>query len=85
MNKEALKLIDLENCKNFEQELFPKIIKMGRAAHFKIEGNWFSIDTQKDLDIINSKPEGINHIGYALEETKKSLEKIYNLLNVQEE
>ena len=47
LNKDALKLIDLENCKNFEQELFQKVIKMGRAAHFKIDGNWFSVDTKK--------------------------------------
>ena len=85
LNKDALDFVDLGIIGELEQNLFPILINNDRACHYKIEGNWFSIDTQKDLDIINSKPEGINHIGYALEETKKSLEKIYNLLNVQEE
>ena len=78
LNKEALKLIDLENCKNFEQELFSKIIKMGRATHFKIEGNWFSVDTKKDLNTINQKEGNQMTLGKRAQETKKNLSKRQN-------
>lgn len=78
LNKEALKLIDLENCKNFEQELFQKIIKMGRAAHFKIEGNWFSVDTKKDLNTINQKEGNQMVLGKRVQETKKNLSARYS-------
>ena len=71
----------MDNVNGLEQNLYSTIIKKGQAGHYNIKGNWFAIDTQKDLDIINSKPKGINHIGYALEETKKSLEKQYSLIN----
>ena len=53
LNKDALHMIDLEECDNLEHELYPKIIKAGRAAHYKIDGDWFAIDTPKDFDIIN--------------------------------
>ena len=72
LNKEALKLIDLENCKNFEQELFQKIIKMGRAAHFKIEGNWFSVDTKKDLNTINQKEGNQMVLGKEFKKLRKT-------------
>ncbi len=73
LNKNALSLIDLENCKNFEQELFPKIIQMGRAGHYKIEGSWFSIDTKKDLNIINLKEGNQKELGSMVQKVKKNL------------
>ena len=78
LNKGALKLIDLENCKNFEQELFQKIIKMGRAVHFKIEGNWFSVDTNKDLNIINLREGNQKELGEMVKKVKKNLATRYS-------
>jgi glucose-1-phosphate cytidylyltransferase len=76
LNKDALKLIDLENCENFEHELFPKIIKMGRAVHFKIEGSWFSVDTNKDLNIINMREGNQKELGEMVKKTKENFLKI---------
>ena len=73
LNKDALKLIDLEICKNFEHELFPKIIKIGRAVHYKIKGNWFSVDTKKDLNIINQKDESLKELGAMVKKSKQDL------------
>jgi glucose-1-phosphate cytidylyltransferase len=78
LNKDALKLIDLETCKNFEQELFPKIIKRGRAVHFKIEGNWFSVDTNKDLNIINLREGNQKELGEMVKKAKENLATRYS-------
>ena len=78
INKDSLGLIDLEECGDFESELYAKIIGMNRAEHHKIEGNWFAIDTQKDLSIINSRIEGKSNIGDIVKEAKKNLESRYS-------
>jgi NDP-sugar pyrophosphorylase family protein len=73
INKDAMRLIDLETCGNLERELFPKIIKMGRAVHYKLEGKKFAIETQQDLDIINQKIQSIHDIGDFVKKVKKEL------------
>ena len=57
INKEAIKEIDLNDCSDFETVLYQSAIDLGRTAHFIIDGLWFSIDTPKDLQIINMKDE----------------------------
>jgi glucose-1-phosphate cytidylyltransferase len=57
LNKDALLHIDLLTCGDFETDLYQKLIAMNRAAHFEITGDWFPIDTPKDLHAINFKGE----------------------------
>lgn len=77
VNKAALSEIDLEKSNNFEHDLFPKIIRRGRVAHFKIEGDWFPIDTQKDLNVINARVETSIDIGERVKLAKKNLAQRY--------
>lgn len=53
LNRKALDFIDLNSPQDFEQNVYTKIIKMGRAALYEIKGNWFAVDTPKDLQLIN--------------------------------
>jgi glucose-1-phosphate cytidylyltransferase len=78
INKDALNLIDLEACENFEQELYLKVIKMGKACHYKIDGNWFAIDTQKDLNFINLKEGSKREVGELAQQAKKNLTTRYS-------
>lgn len=78
LNKDALNLINLKKCKNFEQQLYPKIIKLKKAAHYQIKGHWFAIDTKKDLDIINSVAESQQKIGDIVKIAKKNLATRYS-------
>ncbi len=78
LNKEALQLVDLEHCENFELELYTKVIQMARAAHFIIEGNWFAIDTQKDLNVINLATATKQEIGTVMKDVKKNLATRYS-------
>ncbi len=63
LNKKALEHIDLNNCYDFEQDLYSTIIQMKRASHYEIEGNWFAIDTAKDYQIINQLTDDNNNRG----------------------
>lgn len=54
LEKDTLGEVDLLNSENFEIELFTRLIEKERAAHMQIEGYWYAIETQKDLDIANS-------------------------------
>lgn len=58
---------NIRNYKNFESELYPKIIKNKICKFEKISGFWHSIDNIKDVKILKS------------DKTKKK--KIINLLN----
>jgi len=49
MNTRGLDYGDISQCENFEAEIFPEIIRMGKAGHFAIEGFWHPVDTPKDL------------------------------------
>lgn len=73
LNKEALKHVDLENCYDFEQDLFTNVIKLGRAAHYEIEGSWFAIDTAKDYQIINQLTGDKNNRGQKAHAIKEKL------------
>ena len=53
INKDALGLIDLDDCGDFETDLYNKAIVNGRCSHYEIKGMWYPIDTQKDLENIN--------------------------------
>ena len=75
INKQALSLIDLKNCHDFEQDLYSKIIEMGRGAHYEIEGSWFAIDTPKDLQIINQLTGDKNNRGKIVHSIQKKLSK----------
>lgn len=77
INKDALGAVDLATCENFEQDLFSKMIQEGRASHFKIEGNWFPIDNQKDLDTVNQAIHSRNGIGAIVKAAKKNLASRY--------
>lgn len=78
LNKDGLNLIDLEAYSDFEQELYSKIARMGRAIHYKIDGNWFAIDTQKDLSIINMEGTTQQKIGDIVKKTKENLTSRYS-------
>jgi hypothetical protein len=46
---------------------------MGRAAHYKIKGNWLAIDTLKDLKIVNMELQN-KELGKFVMKMKKTLE-----------
>ncbi|MFC1705708.1 sugar phosphate nucleotidyltransferase [Planctomycetota bacterium] len=73
LNKKALSLINLETTTSFEQDLFPRVIRQGRAVHHPIEGEWFAIDTPKDLNIINMTVRSQQEIGNVVKKAKKDL------------
>ena len=43
-----------KNSENFEQEFYPRVIKKFRTELIKVKGFWHSIDSVKDLDIVNN-------------------------------
>mgnify|MGYP001254381255 CR=1 FL=1 len=49
LNEEALGLVDLTTCYNFEAELYPKLISLYPSGVFPLDGFWYAIDTLKDL------------------------------------
>ena len=51
----ALKNIDLENSRDFESDLYPSLIKSENLGNIKTKNFWFSIDTQKDINLINQE------------------------------
>jgi len=64
LNKDALNEIDLNNCADFETELYKRIIEIGRASHYQIRGEWFPIDTPKDLNVINLTENDVHGRGH---------------------
>ena len=78
LNKSALSYINLKNCVNFEQELYPVLIRKKFAAHYKIEGDWYAIDTQKDLHVLNCLIEDKDRIGEKLMTIKQNLSSRYS-------
>ena len=53
LDLESLDLINLLDTHNFENDLFPILIKEKRVGFEPIDNFWFAIETQKDLDIAN--------------------------------
>ncbi len=45
--------ITLNNELEFEDQVFSKLIKLNKASRYKIDGDWFAVETQKDLLEIN--------------------------------
>ena len=54
MNKNLLK-INFKNFKNFEKQLFPKIIKKFKCDFKDFKGFWHSVDNMKDIDNTKKK------------------------------
>ena len=53
---ELLKKFDkfFQNSENFEQEFYPRIIKKFQTELAKVKGFWHSIDSVKDLNMVNN-------------------------------
>ena len=51
------KIMDLrfKNFNNFEKDFYPKIIKKFKSDFNHIQGTWYSIDNQKDVNFLNEK------------------------------
>jgi len=63
LNKDALQYLDTKFDGNFEHDLYRKLIKMGRASHYIIQGYWYAIDTPKEMKIINMETRSLNDYG----------------------
>ena len=57
---------------NFEKEFYPKIIKKNNTNFKEIEGFWFSIDNEKDINSLNIKNNNSNY---------SKIKKIKDILN----
>jgi len=55
ININALDQIDLVNSDNFENDLYPRLIKSNRISNIKMDGFWYSMDTPKDVALINDR------------------------------
>lgn len=53
MNTAVFDKKNIEECENFEAEVFPEIIKSGRTEVFMINGLWHPVETPKDITSIN--------------------------------
>ena len=73
LNKDALQLVDLAGCSNFEDALIREVVKTGRAYHYRIDGDWFPVETQKDIDMINGVGKTKYQLGHFLVELRKNL------------
>lgn len=79
LRREALAHVELAQCVNFEQELYPRLIQLGRVAHYRLRGHWFPVDTPKDLSIINGEvPDSLIEIGDVVKNAKKDLASRYS-------
>jgi glucose-1-phosphate cytidylyltransferase len=75
VNKDALDLVDVTQG-DFETLLYGKAIELGRAAHFRLDGLWFPIDTPKDLHVMNLHVADRHDSGRAAQAVKASLSAI---------
>ncbi len=73
LNKAALNLVDLETCGDFETAIFQRAIDLGRAAHYEIHGDWFPVDTPKDLHVLNLMEEDRHRAGEIAKEVRDRL------------
>ena len=55
IERAALDRVDLLHSDNFEIDLFSRLIADQRIEHMMIDGYWYAIETQKDLDIAHGK------------------------------
>ena len=73
INKEALEYINENDPRDFEENLYSKIIEMKKASHYKIKGLWYPIDTQKDLDILYMLTDEKNKRAQSVKKFKEEL------------
>ncbi|MCU1347491.1 MAG: glucose-1-phosphate cytidylyltransferase, partial [Acidobacteria bacterium] len=73
LNKDAIGVVDLKTCGDFETSVYSKVIQMGRAAHYQLKGCWFPIDSPKDLQVINLTVDDRHGSGYLAREVKDRL------------
>lgn len=73
VNKSALEYIDLLNVEDLETALFNKVIELGRAAHFRLDGIWYPIDTPKELAAINLNLDGADSVEDVAKSVKSQL------------
>jgi NDP-sugar pyrophosphorylase family protein len=57
LGRHTIDIPGVDRAPEFERHLYPRIIANGGGRHYAINGFWYSIDTQKDLDIANSLSE----------------------------
>lgn len=76
LHKDALSMVDLETCDDFESSLYSRLIQLGRAAHFQIKGSWFPIDTPKDLRIVNLDADDQQSSSYLAKSFRERLSSI---------
>ena len=82
LNKSALSEVDLRSCGgSFEETLYTHLINIGRAAHYEIQGEWFPIDTPKDLSIMNWEVNDKHQSGLV---TKALRDKIQTTTSLQQ-
>ena len=73
VNKDALDLVDLRTCLDFESSVYSKAIEVRRASHFQLQGVWFPIDTPKDLQIVNLTADDGQSTGHVAKAVKQRL------------
>lgn len=73
LNQAALQFINTSANHDFEQDVYSRIIQLGRATHYRIHGTWFAVDTQKDLQLINQITGGTTEHGVGVQLIKDKL------------
>ena len=60
MNKEVLKH-NFKDFQNFEKEFYPIVIKKYKTIFKELLGKWYSIDNQKDINLLNEKKNSVEY------------------------
>tara|TARA_B100000315_G_C14574463_1_gene587254 strand:+ start:804 stop:1592 length:789 start_codon:yes stop_codon:yes gene_type:complete len=76
INKKALKYLNDNDPRDFEENLYSRIIKMGKASHYKLDGLWYAIDTQKDLEVLHILTDERNDRAQSVKKMKDELSNI---------
>ena len=80
LNLECLQEINLNKTLNFEKDLFPILIDKKKVSFFPIKSYWFAVETQKDLDLVNSVD---NETALGSKELKDKLLKVQAKLDIE--
>jgi len=73
LNKDALGMVDLQTCPDFETSVYQAAIQAGRAVHFALQGCWYPVDTPKDLQIVNMEVQDKHGMGHLTRRVKDAL------------
>ena len=57
LGRHTLDFPGIDAAVEFEHFLYPRIVACGKARSYVIDGFWFAIDTQKDLEIANASSD----------------------------